>query len=508
MISTAAEPAVRLFNDEQMRQFVTHGYMALKCTLPREVHETIYKKFDELTLANGHVGNNILPSVPELQMVYDDPVIRGALTSVLGEGYVMHQHRYIHPNLPGSQGGGWHKDSYWGYTRKVRNHRPWWAMIMYYPQDTPLELGPTGVLKGRQHHMTLAKGDLDGALPVTGEAGTFFIIHYDIWHAANANKTQNRRYMSKFEFCRMESPEALGGPAWDCKDRAWHDPDVSDLPWKHCAQWRRVWDWAAGNKAGTSAGPAPTQPLAELIAQLGDAEPHRRSEAADMIGLIGSDAGKAVRKLIELLGDSSDPVGINAAYALASIGRKSVKPLIDALASESEPTRRYAMYALGAMGTPAASAVLDATTSAKSTVRAASAFILGELPGGKGKVTPALAKLAADEDVLTRHWAVEALGLRGKASTEAVPVLIDRLADADVDIAFSTAIALARIGPAAKEAVPSLAKCLAAENRYVRGHALEALHRIGTHEAIETAMHYLKYNRWCHTTTPANPFFP
>ena len=39
------------------------------------------------------------------------------------------------------QPGGWHKDSYWGYNR-MRNHHPWWAMIMYFPQDTPVELGP------------------------------------------------------------------------------------------------------------------------------------------------------------------------------------------------------------------------------------------------------------------------------------------------------------------------------------------------------------------------------
>lgn len=493
-----------------MRQFVTHGFVALQCTLPREVHETIYKKFDEISLSGGHVGNNILPSVPELQMVYDDPAIRGALTSVLGEGYVMHQHRYIHPNGPASQGGGWHKDSYWGYTRKVRNHRPWWAMIMYYPQDTREINGPTAVLPGRQHHMTRVGGNEDevGWRSVTGGPGTFFIIHYDIWHRSTPNSSDIRRYMSKFEFFRVESPEALGGPGWDCKDRLWREPDVSDLPWKHRTQWLRNWDWMAGNKPGTSSVAAPQASVADLIVQLGDSDAQRRSEAADTLGLIGSDAGKAVPALVKALGDACEPVGINAAYALASIGRKAVKPLIDTLASEDANARRHAMFALGAMGTPGTSAVLDASTSSNASVRAATAFILGELPGGKGKVTDALARLAADEDVLTRHWAVEALGLRGKASGDATEVLVDRLSDGDVDIAFSAAISLARIGRPAADAVPALIKALSHENRYVRGHSLEALHRIGTPAALEAALHYLKYNRWCHTTTPANPFFP
>ena len=37
---------------------------------------------------------------------------------------------------------------YWGYLRRVRNHRCRWAMIMYVPQATPLERGPTGVVPG------------------------------------------------------------------------------------------------------------------------------------------------------------------------------------------------------------------------------------------------------------------------------------------------------------------------------------------------------------------------
>lgn len=505
---TAAEPALRLLTDEQMRQFVTHGFVAFKSTLPRDVHDTIFNKFEAFYSANGHIGNNILPSLPELQLVYDDPVLRGALSSVLGRGYVMHQHRYIHGNKPGTPAGGWHKDSYWGYTRKVRNHRPWWAMIMYYPQDTPLERGPTAVLKGRQHYMTRAAEDMRGDVPVAGEAGTFFIIHYDIWHRSSANTSEMRRYMSKFEFFRVDSPETLGGPSWNCVDRLWREPDVSDLTWKHRNQWLRTWDWMAGNKPGTSSVAAPTQSIADLITLLSDSDEICRNDAADTLGLLGAEAGKAVPSLIQSLNDPCEAAGLNAAYALASIGRKAVTPLIQSLSSESETVVRHARYALGAMGSPAASALLEATESSNAGVRASAAFALGELPGGKGKVTDALAKLANDSDDLVRLWAVEALGLRGKASADAVPTLADRVEDKDVEIAFSAPIALARIGSTAKAAVPSLIRALKHENRYVRGHSLEALHRIGTPEAIEAAMHYLKYNRWCNTTTPENPFFP
>ena len=55
---------------------------------------------------------------------------------------MMHPHRFPHLSRPGNALQKWHKDSYWG-TYRTRSHRPNLVMAMYYPQDTPLELGPT-----------------------------------------------------------------------------------------------------------------------------------------------------------------------------------------------------------------------------------------------------------------------------------------------------------------------------------------------------------------------------
>ena len=109
--------------DAQMRDFIVNGYLTIKTDLPRSVHETIYRKTLESTEKEGNLGNNILPRVPELQAVFEDPAVRGAFTSILGENYVMHSHRHPHQNRPHSDGQGFHKDSYWGY-EKVRHHRP------------------------------------------------------------------------------------------------------------------------------------------------------------------------------------------------------------------------------------------------------------------------------------------------------------------------------------------------------------------------------------------------
>lgn len=111
------------FDDETMRDFLVNGYCVLKVDLPQEFHERIFEKTKAILAEDGNPGNNILPRIPEVQQVFDNPVVVGALTSLLGPSYVMHVHRFAHPNGPGGQGGGWHKDSYWGYSR-VRDHHP------------------------------------------------------------------------------------------------------------------------------------------------------------------------------------------------------------------------------------------------------------------------------------------------------------------------------------------------------------------------------------------------
>ena len=108
----------------------------------------------------------------------------------------------------GSEGGGWHKDSYWGY-HKVRYHRNRWVMIFYYPQDVTLENGPTAVMPGTHYYNGRADDEQDERhLPVLGEAGTCTLVHFDLWHRAMPNSTDANRYMMKFQFTRLSEPSS------------------------------------------------------------------------------------------------------------------------------------------------------------------------------------------------------------------------------------------------------------------------------------------------------------
>ena len=75
--------AVRL-TDDQMRTFIRDGYVIVRPNLPRDYHDEMFAKVDHLFEAEGNPGNNLLPRIPELQLLYDDPVTRGALASIMG----------------------------------------------------------------------------------------------------------------------------------------------------------------------------------------------------------------------------------------------------------------------------------------------------------------------------------------------------------------------------------------------------------------------------------------
>ena len=488
--------------DAQMRDFIVNGYLTVKTDLPRSFHETIYRKTQEYTEKEGNLGNNVLPRVPELQAIFEEPAVRGAFSSILGENYVMHSHRHPHRNNPHSDGQGFHKDSYWGY-QKVRHHRPRWAMAFYYPQDSPLQIGPSAVLPGTQYYSTRITKNNDGELAVSGEAGTLTIIHFDLWHRGMANLTDKTRYMMKFQFIRMDAPQA---PEWNVADSDWKLEDVDPATPMHQGTWRHVWNWMAGTSNGQ-----PTLPvngnLTKHITALGDDDASVRSRAADELGMFSESAAEAIPRLIEGLHDHYEPVRLNAAYALGAIGEPAVPQLIETLGTEDDVMRRMAAYALAAVGEPAVPALSEALQHTDDAVRIEATYALAQIGTPAVPAIPALMERAKDEAVEVRRYLAEAFGSIGPAAAPAVPVLCDILSsDDDGQARFEAALALAQIGPGASDAVPVLASAFADENRYVRDNAVVALKRIDTPEAETALFDYLLMARWCPITNRESTF--
>ena len=510
----------QLLNDEQVRTFLATGYLTLQPELPAAFHRALFDKFIGLIGDDNedNPGNNLLPIVPELQLVYDDPVIKGALTSLLGANYMMHPHRVLHDNPPGSDAQVWHHDSYWGYKRKVHNHHPWWVMIMYYPQDIYADIGPTGIIPGSQY-IAQKLADIDQLGSHTeGPAGTCVMIHYDIWHRKLKNLTALKRFMVKFEFIRMTRP---GGVTWDSTEDEWRNPER--LPgYAMAPAWRATWHWLAGRQL-PAASDAATD-LAAALARTAGTDQHARAGALADIARLGAVAAPAIPDLVALIGDDNEAVGLNAAYALAHIGAPGMAALFEAMRgddgdnmddarcfidegqkSELEMVARNAAHGLVAAGLPALPELLRCAAEGGPRVRKYACFALGELDSDDAAVIDALIAGCRDADPAVRLNAVEALGLK-RGTADAALTLADALFDGDDEVRFNASLALARLGPAAAPAVDALVQAMRDGNRYTMGYAVEALERIATPAANRALIRFLKIARWCPLTTNESLF--
>jgi hypothetical protein len=461
-----------LLTDEQMQTFIAQGHLILKTDFPEEFHRNLTDNLHTVYQKEGNPGNNLLPRVRELQKVFDHPIITGALTSVLGENYMMHAHRHGHYNAL-NQPGEWHKDSYWGYY-PTRTHHPWWAMIMYFPQDTPKELGPTSVMPGTQYYETRTFADEDPLDEATasGEAGTFILIQYDHWHRSTANLLDRPRYMLKFEFMRTQAPVS---PSWAHRGGGWRTPQLPSSVIPQEAIWEESWNWLSG-KLGSLADSAPFEPEgASLTKELySEFEPDRLRSAYEL-------ARRGPQGLIALqraLHEGEQTVSLAAAYGLSAAGAAAVSGLIDALGSERSDTVSHAIFALGELRHLASEAV------------------------------PELIRLTTHSAAAVRRQVVVALGQIGQPGEAVAAGLNSCLEDVDVHVRFMAGLAIARIGTAGDVCVERLEKALDDENRYVRAHAAEALRYIRTERANDVLIKHLFNTRWCSTTTSANLFYP
>ncbi len=459
-----SEQAFRL-SDAQMAQFIAHGYITIAPDLPAALHAEIFAKHEEVFAKEGNPGNNLLPRIPLVRHIFEHPSVVGALQSVVGEDYYLQPHRHPHHNVAHSKGQNMHQDG-----GKRWSHRARYLLAFYYPQDTPLERGPSGIVPGSHYFNTPESARISEEMPLVTPAGTVTIVHYDIWHRAMPNLSDQHRYMVKFLFARMSEPQ---GPAWNNQQSDWPGVDpvlAGDGPALQ-KMYAHAWHWHRGDGVGVS-----------------------RSD--------GREAGE----LLQALESGDERIGIAAAYELAACGEEVVPSVLGKLADENEMVRRHAAYALSAMGGVAVAGLTEALMCDEAVTRAEAATILGDIGLAAGSAVPALIAATKDEHEEVRCRACEALGTVSQHSPVAAPALIAALADESVAVRTAATFALCRLGPQAAEAVAALEQVLDDENRYVRADALYALERIGTSLAKDALIKHLMPARWCPITTPESTF--
>lgn len=506
-----------LLDDAEMQGFIRDGYLTVRSELSRGFHERMHDALDDLDEGGPRGHNNLLPCVPELAHMLDEPVIRGALTSILGPSYYLHFHRHDHfAFLNAAQ--PLHKDgdnhSHYAVDGLRRMHRTRYAMLFYYPQDTPLEKGPTGIVPGSQYvprrALEAARHELNqfnqqarkeaeakfggglmqseearrwhrerlerfrkdnpglfaemakldepweaAKIPLTGDIGTATIVHFDIVHGRHsANVTDESRHMVKFLFTRDRDPL---GPSWQHDGSAWPEDEDAIAP-----VWHSMWDWHRGTASSR---------------------------------LVREDCARN-------LASDDDHVALGAAYSLGMAAAREepgLEPLFDAFLTEDVSVRTIAAYGLvaaGAAAAPRLAALLDAND-ADGTVRALD--ILGDIGPPAEVALPAVSQATQHEDPNVRRYAVEAIGTIAQNHPFDATGLLAPLQDEDALVRRNAATAAARLAPNLTNAdalVPALTENLYFWHHHVRGWAIEALQRLPCPSATQAAMRYLSTTRW------------
>ena len=267
-----------LLTDAQMRHFIVNGYVAVTTELPASFHDAIYEKTVTVFDKEGNPGNNMIPRIPEIQQILDDPNVSGALTSLLGADCYKQPHRHPHYNPPGSKGQGMHQDGGKRWSHHTRR-----LLVFYYPQDTPIELGPTGVVPMSHYYSTREGAEVSPEQPIIGKAGTVVFANYDLWHRAMPNSSEKKRYMMKFLYARMSEPQE---PTWANKETEWAN-GTSIGPAEHQEMFRHLWKWHRGKEFGV------------------ENSSHNKTSN-----------GKSLSGLISSLNSTSESTGLQAAYEM------------------------------------------------------------------------------------------------------------------------------------------------------------------------------------------------
>ncbi len=459
--------AENLLTDAQMQHFIVNGFVTVNTELPSAFHDDIFEKTVAVFDKEGNPGNNLLPRIPEIQNVFDDANVKGALTSLLGPDYYMQPHRHPHYNPPGSNGQGMHQDGGKRWSHHTRR-----LLVFYYPQDTPVERGPTGVVPISHYFSTQEGKEVAPEQPVSGKAGTVAFANYDLWHRAMPNQTDKKRYMMKFLYARMTEPQE---PTWANKETEWENGTAVG-PAEHQEMFKHLWNWHRGPKHSE------TQPSAN---------------------------GESLSDFISSLNSTTESTGLKAAYEMPKFGEKAVPALVRCLHDESDMTRRNACYALNAVGAPAVDALRKALKESPERVRADAAEALGDLGTKAEPAVPDLVETIENESGSARVRAIEALGTTSQSSSIAVPGLTKALEDPNEGVRRTAVFALSRIGKNAADvtdAVEGLENLLFDGNRYIRGNAVHALYRIGTPAAKDVLVRHLQTTRWCPITNRDSTF--
>ena len=294
-------------------------------------------------------------------------------------------------------------------------------------------------------------------IPITGDAGTVAIVHFDMVHGRySGNTTELSRHMVKFLFTRDREPV---GSAWNGSGSRWGAEDDPLAP-----VWRATWDWHRHTPSERCRFDLPS-----ALDALDGADDHAALGAAYTLGMQAKWRKDGLDALFERFLDDDTGRRVVATYGVVAAGEAAVPRLVEALDGADAELAARVIDVLGDIGPPAVST-------------------LDELVSATGH-----------DDVNVRRYAAEAVGTVAQGTHFDASALAAPLADEDALVRRNAALATARLAPeigVRDDLVPALAENLYYWHHHVRGWSIEALQRLASPAAKDVALRYLAAARW------------
>ncbi len=195
---------VPTLTDSQVLEFCKKGFLMLKGVVPDEINRRTVEYLDTNT---HYEPTEILEEDWFVDNVILNPQAAGAVRSLLGKNFgvpiLMSNHRVQCP----TSAQGWHRDGGSKHGPELN-----YLQVFYYPQDCPLEFGPTELLPGSHFLFSLSSymghyGSIRGSYHSTAPAGSIFITVYSIWHRRSASAAEGIRNMLKYNYWRTVPPQ-------------------------------------------------------------------------------------------------------------------------------------------------------------------------------------------------------------------------------------------------------------------------------------------------------------
>ena len=508
-----------LLSDDQIREFITNGFLILNCENQEILHKIIKDKLEYFYNTESWLGNNVMARIPELWNIIGSNIVKGAVASILGPEYVLHPHRAVHTSEPiddktitysaqqdapqmgsGSQAGSaWHQDAHSPLAR-ARHHFPRYLIGFYFPHYTPPEMGPTRIYAGSQFYSKPLVPSKKFSL-LGFESGSFVLAHFDIVHAAFPNQTDQTRFMIKFVFARTKQQVA---PTWNHIDENWNTPKNLCSQYNLESAWKASWFWLQGKETSSkylgsiknlnsadqclrvnaiyrAAHKGNIARLTRKIEKLAEKQFHQRklakNEKGRNIPMDLQDGWERRWNERAVLFDDS-------AYTLGTIGIEAVPELINHL-SHSDPWVVLNMiFALGEIGAEAEAAKPELVNLLNSSEQVVVRQTLDTLSSIGGNLDLAIKPIEKIFSTKNEKWC-DPLVLRGWNAQEQIEVNSAFLLLSAVD------------GQTNQSALENLLKkVLSCSNGYASNIATEALRRIGTKSALESSVKFLQNHFW------------